>query len=228
MSFGAAFGSELTVGDGRSLTRLSKMVGATLLPVSNIGVFDLASLSTGRRTNGVSVSPVFAVVLQSSDLVKCWFIQRFQFDETIDEGMEQASKAFGGQEDLGFGKSCLGSFGFYATGNEYCTTVNRAIRAMKEGDLVTTKMILDGRPSAVRMGITSSGETTLFKTSLSKNLPFVKELVHIRDNHELLPLVVSATNGNKDMVHYLYDKTSKEELKPETSKTGLILSLFQL
>ncbi|KAF6158682.1 hypothetical protein GIB67_040196 [Kingdonia uniflora] len=92
--------------------------------------------------------------------------------------------------------------------------------AMKKGDLVTTKMILDGQRSAVRMGITSSGETTLFKTALSGNLPFVKELVHIRDNQEL-PLVVAATNGNKDMVHYIYDKTSKEDLKPKTSKNGI-------
>ncbi|KAF6146994.1 hypothetical protein GIB67_036713, partial [Kingdonia uniflora] len=83
-------------------------------------------------------------------------------------------------------------------------------REMKEGDLVTTKMILDGRPSAVRTGITFYAETTLFKTALSRNLPFVKELVHIRDNQELLPLIFFATNGNKDMVHYLYDKTSKD------------------
>ncbi|KAF6162240.1 hypothetical protein GIB67_008369 [Kingdonia uniflora] len=110
-------------------------------------------------------------------------------------------------------------------------------RTMKEGDLVSTKMILDGRPSAVRMSIISYGETTIFKAALSGNLPFVKELVKVdgagglrnkespRDHSliavELLPLIVAAINGNKDMVHYLYKNTSKEELKLEMSKNGI-------
>ncbi|KAL5715001.1 hypothetical protein ACHQM5_016891 [Ranunculus cassubicifolius] len=62
----------------------------------------------------------------------------------------------------------------------------------------------------------TGGITDIAELLVKKNA----NLTCIMNQHGLLPVVIAAKNGNKDMAHYLYSATPQSELNPEISKNG--------
>ncbi|KAI3886136.1 hypothetical protein MKX03_023389 [Papaver bracteatum] len=60
------------------------------------------------------------------------------------------------------------------------------------------------------------GSTNIAKLMVEKN----SNLLRIKNSHNFLPLVVSAINGNEDLMRYLYSVTPKEELDPKVGVNG--------
>ncbi|KAI3866734.1 hypothetical protein MKW92_023888 [Papaver armeniacum] len=62
------------------------------------------------------------------------------------------------------------------------------------------------------------GSAKIAKLMVEKN----SNLLRIQNRFNLIPLVVSAINGNEDLMRYLYSVTPKEELDPKAGKNGVI------
>ncbi|KAI3886134.1 hypothetical protein MKX03_023387 [Papaver bracteatum] len=60
------------------------------------------------------------------------------------------------------------------------------------------------------------GSTNIAKLMVEKN----SNLLRIKNSHNFLPLLVSAINGNEDLMRYLYSVTPKEELDPKVGVNG--------
>ncbi|KAF8377143.1 hypothetical protein HHK36_030516 [Tetracentron sinense] len=93
--------------------------------------------------------------------------------------------------------------------------VEELVKLMREESL---ELKNDVQNTALHLAA-SSGITKMAEAMVKKN----RNLLGIAGEKDRIPVVMASSCGHKDMVHYLYSVTAKEELNPETSNNGISL-----
>ncbi|KAI3959438.1 hypothetical protein MKW98_019028 [Papaver atlanticum] len=99
--------------------------------------------------------------------------------------------------------------------------------AAVSGRVHLVKELVQLMPSEALEITTHVGCTALLQTAVTGSMEIAKlmveknsNLLRIKNPFNLIPLVVSAINGNKVLLRYLYSVTPKEELDPRAGITG--------